>query len=396
MWKKIQGIFLSPIFIGLLLLGSLLFRRLSLPAMSLDMEAGLFNWYGFILKRGFANAFSENFALYTPPYLYLLWLASLVDGIVSRITLIKLISIGFDILSSFFIFKITRLKFPRTNVPWLAAVIGFSLPTVMLNSSYWGQCDSIYTAFLLGCLYFLLIERPVWAVFFFGISFAFKLQAIFLVPFLVVYTLRKRIPWLSAALVPVIYLALSIPAIIVGRDWWDVLTIYLHQTDKFPKWSATTPTIYLPLQGHLDLTSGLTVVTVILAGIIVTAWIWLAWKKKELDNQKSMVLAALASVALVPFILPRMHQRYFYPQDVLSLVAAFFLPELWFLPILSQIISMIAYGPFLFNLTFKIPLFGRNWDALLYLALPLELLTAVVILWKQFGKPSESEKAVVE
>jgi len=68
-------------------------------------------------------------------------------------------------------------------------------------------------------------------------------------------------------------------------------------------------------------------------------------------------------------------------------VAAFFMPELWFLPILSQIISVISYGPFLFNTSFQLHLFGQNLNALLYLALPLEILLLTVILWKQFRIP---------
>lgn len=395
MLKKARNFFSSPIFIGILLVVSLVLRRLSLPAISLDMEAGLFNWYGFILKKGFSDAFKENFALYTPPYLYLLWLASLFDGIFSRVTLIKLISVIFDLVSSFFILKIVWLKYPRSSIPWLAAAIGFTLPTVILNSTYWGQCDSIYTSFLLGCLFFILTDRPLWGVAFFAVAFAFKLQAVFLAPFLVLYTLRNKIPWFSAFLVPIIYGVISLPAIIVGRDWWDVLTIYLHQTDKFPKWSSTTPTMYLLLQGKLDLTPTLNLVTVGLAGSIILIWIWLAWRKKEKDNHNSISLAGLASVALVPFILPRMHQRYFYPQDVFSLVVAFFFPELWFLPILSQIISVIAYGPFLFNTSFKISLLGRNLDALLYLALPLEVLILGVILWRQFQKKPRTDNSAV-
>jgi Gpi18-like mannosyltransferase len=387
MLKRVQNILLSPIFIGLLLVLSLVLRRFSLPIISLDMEAGLFDWYGFILKRGFVNAFKENFALYTPPYLYLLWLASLVDGIVSRVTLIKLISIVFDALSAFFIYKITWLKYPHTRIPLLAAVLGFTLPTVILNSSYWGQCDSIYTSFILGCLYFVLVERPAWAIFFFSLAFAFKLQAIFLLPFLAVYTLRKRIHWLSYLLIPIVYVGFALPTIYAGRPWWEVMTIYVHQTDKFPKWSSTTPTMYLPLQGQIPLTDTLTLATIILAALILTIWIYLVWKKREKDGNSSIILAALASVALVPFILPRMHQRYFYPQDLISLVAAFFLPELWFLPLLSQVISVISYGPFLFNTNFQIHVFDRNLNAILYLALPLEILLLLVTLWWQFRSP---------
>jgi Gpi18-like mannosyltransferase len=392
MHKKIREFVSSPAFlviIVLLVAGSLLFRRYSLPAMTSDMEDGLFRWYGFILKRGFQNAFKEDFALYTPPYLYLLALATLFDGIVSRITLIKLISIFFDGLSAFFVYKLTWLKYPKTYVPLFAAALAFTLPTVMLNSSYWGQCDSIYTSFLLACVYFLLTERPIWAMFFFSLAFAFKLQSIFLLPFLGVYTLRGKIPWLSYLLIPVVYIAFSIPTIFAGRPWLDVLTIYAHQTDKFPKWSSVTPTLYLLLEGRVPLTETLSTMVVAGAVLIAAVWVLFTWKKRGTENFYSMLLNALVSVSMVPFILPRMHQRYFYPQDVFSLVIAFFRPELWFLPILSQVVSVIAYGPYLFNTTFRIPLFGRNWNALYWVALPAEVIILAVILWKQFRRTKD-------
>jgi Gpi18-like mannosyltransferase len=249
MLKKIQNFLLSPIFIITVLLISIAFRLYSLPKISLDMEAGLFKWYGFILKRGFVNAFKEDFALYTPPYLYLLALTTLVDGIVSRVTLIKLISILFDVVSAFYVYKIVCIKYPLGRAPWLAAALAWALPTVILNSSYWGQCDSIYTAFLLACVYFLLTERPVWAMFFFSVAFAFKLQAIFLLPFLGVYTLRRKIPWLSFALIPITYIILSIPTIWAGRPWLDVLTIYAHQTEKFPKMVIHHTNLVSPIAG---------------------------------------------------------------------------------------------------------------------------------------------------
>jgi Gpi18-like mannosyltransferase len=389
MLKRIQSFLLSPLFIIIVVAISLAVRVYSMRHISLDMEAGLFKWYGFILKRGFVNAFKEDFALYTPPYLYFLWLASLVNGIVSTVTLIKLISIVFDVLSAFFVYKIVRVKYPTGTAPWLAAALAFSLPTVILNSSYWGQCDSIYTAFLLACVYFLMLERPNWAMLSFSVALAFKLQAIFLLPFLGVYTLRRKIPWWSFALIPLIYIILVAPTVWAGRPWLDVLTIYAHQTDKFPKWSSTTPTMYLPLQGQLELTPTLTVLTVALAVMIASAWIIAAWLRRNPDTKKEIVMAGLASVALVPFILPRMHQRYFYPQDLLSLVIVFFEPELWFLPIISQVVSVLAYGPFLFNRNFQISLFGAKYSALLYVALPLQAILLTVVLIGQFRRSKQ-------
>jgi hypothetical protein len=131
-------------------------------------------------------------------------------------------------------------------------------------------------------------------------------------------------------------------------------------------------------------------VTVVVAVMLASTWIIATWLKRNPDAKKEFVMAGLASTALVPFILPRMHQRYFYPQDLLSLVIVFFQPELWPLPIISQIISVLAYGPFLFNRSFQISLFGAKYSALLYVALPLEAILIAVVLWKQFRKTKEN------
>jgi hypothetical protein len=73
------------------------------------------------------------------------------------------------------------------------------------------------------------------------------------------------------------------------------------------------------------------------------------WQAKaELDN-KYIILIAFISAMLIPFLLPKMHDRYFYPADVLSLLLAFYWPSLWFMPILLQLSSGGAISIFLFN-----------------------------------------------
>jgi Gpi18-like mannosyltransferase len=57
----------------------------------------------------------------------------------------------------------------------------------------------------------------------------------------------------------------------------------------------------------------------------------------------------MLSLLLVPFFLPKMHERYFYPADVLSVAYAFFFPEQFFIPIGMILISLFAYQPFLFG-----------------------------------------------
>ena len=107
--------------------------------------------------------------------------------------------------------------------------------------------------------------------------------------------------------------------------------------------------------------------------IAISCWIWFNARAKSELNQKAILFMSLASVALVPFLLPKMLDRYFYPADILSLIAAFYMPELWFIPILYQIISGLAYMTSLFNLPIL----------LIQIAAVLNTLTIGFLVWKQ-------------
>ena len=52
---------------------------------------------------------------------------------------------------------------------------------------------------------------------------------------------------------------------------------------------------------------------------------------------------------LLPFLLPKMHERYFYVADLLSIIVAFYQPSLFFVPVLMITISFFAYQPTLFG-----------------------------------------------
>ena len=116
-----------------------------------------------------------------------------------------------------------------------------------------------------------------------------------------------------------------------------------------------------------------TMVGLVVGVLIVSDWIWFNARAKSDLNQSMILVMSLISVALVPFVLPKMHDRYFYPADIFSLLAAFYMPELWFLPILYQIISSLAYSVYLFNAP---PLLTQ-------IAAVLNTLTIGFLIWKQ-------------
>lgn len=363
---------------------ALVLRLLLVPFTNYDTD-GYFRWYDFIVRNGIRSALGQNFAIYTPPYLYLLSLVTLTKNVISKIVAIKLIPTFFDLINAFLIFRILRLKYPVGNIPYLAAAVFLSAPTVVMNSALWGQVDSFYTCFLLITIFFLLTERPLFAMIGFGLALSIKAQAAFLGPFLLLMAWKKRIPWYGFGLVPLSYLAAMLPAMLAGRSLWDVLTVYRSQAAELqilshnaPNWYIFVPQSTYPVSMPI--------------GMLITVFISLSWahihsRQNSSNNYENVLFAALVSVALTPFLLPKMHDRYFYPADVLSILVGFSTPQFWFIPVCYQVISSLVYMIFLIE---------ADRSSMLILATQLNTAVMAYLLWKQFrlSKVHENPRVV--
>ena len=344
--KKFTDKFLKIAAILLLLL-SLTLRVISIPHSNQDMTTHNLRWYQTLYKKGIREALSTNFSNYTPPYTYFLALATRTHDFISPLVAIKLIPICFDFLGAFYIYKIIKLRHQQGDIPYLAAAVYFTAPTVIINSAYWGQADSLYTSLLLACLYFLMTEKSFSSMLALGLAFSIKAQAVFFLPFLGIMAIRKRIPWLYFGIIPLVYLAAILPVVLLGRPLLEALLIYTKQSDMFALLSMNAPNLYI-LFPH-EWYSSVLPIGIAAAIILIACWMYLTSKNKiDLDN-KYLILVAFISTALSPFLLPKMHDRYFYPADVLSIVLAFYWPVLWFIPVLYQFISISAYTVFLID-----------------------------------------------
>ena len=63
----------------------------------------------------------------------------------------------------------------------------------------------------------------------------------------------------------------------------------------------------------------------------------------------ALIALATFSLLAVPFLAPRMHERYFYPADLLAFAFAFFFPRLFGVPIAIGLVSLVSYCPSLFE-----------------------------------------------
>ncbi len=167
----------------------------TLPHSNPDFGIFLLPWYDFILAHGRFEALGLAFANYPPPYLYLLSLGTFLDGWLPPIVTIKLISVAFIPVAAIAVYRIARLSGRSRELSLLAAVTFCALPEVVLNSTAWGQCDIIYTGFLLFFTAAILQRRPSLAMVMLGIAFSFKLQTVLVGPVVLYLLLVGAIAW---------------------------------------------------------------------------------------------------------------------------------------------------------------------------------------------------------
>jgi hypothetical protein len=136
--------------------------------------------------------------------------------------------------------KIERIK----KAALISFVAALALPTVILNGSMWAQCDSIYGFFVVMCFYYILERKGGRAISMFALAFSFKLQAIFVLPAIIVsifsgHLKPKKFVWL-----PIGFLATCLPALIFGRSFANTFMVYINQTQSYEHLDMNCPTVW--------------------------------------------------------------------------------------------------------------------------------------------------------
>ncbi len=332
--------------IGIVL--AILIRYPFLSFFSHDYYYKIRIWIDTIRHGGFW-AFRNNFSTYNPPYLYLLYLIVRFFPDTPNVLVAKIPSLITDFICAYFVYLIVKIKYPNKFYPVFAAFTFLFLPTVILNGAFWGQADVLYTAPLIASLYFLIKKKNVLAFLAFGVSLAFKIQAIFLAPLLVALLFRREVSWKHFLLIPLVLFLAIVPSWIAGRPLPELISVYFTQADLYQQLTIVAATAYnwIP-DNHLDqrfFTSAAVIFTATLSFFFAI----LVYKSRTKLTPSLLVKLGLVPILFVPFFLPRMHDRYFYPADVLSIVFAFFYPDYFLVPVVIQLVSFFSYQNTLFN-----------------------------------------------
>ncbi|MDR1131241.1 MAG: glycosyltransferase 87 family protein [Oscillospiraceae bacterium] len=330
----------------------------ALRAFLMDYRSGDYNdflvhWVDYFRTSGGFKGFAGSVGNYNVPYLYFLALFSYLP--LKDLYLIKLLSISFDVVLAFGMMKLAGV-FTRSTPKRLAAyLLTLVLPTVIINGARWAQCDAIYTALAVLALWLALTDRPKRSVAFMALSFGFKLQAVFILPIYLVLVFARKIKFRHLFIFPAVYAALIMPAVLFGRSFVDTLLLYAGQTDSIGTGlNYNSPSLFAMISGNAD-TAALSAAGIAGAFLFVFAvFIWARRRRRNLGNEAILGITLLFTVG-IPFLLPRMHDRYFFMPDVLTLLPA----VLWsgYIPaaVFASFASLLGYYAY-FNYAYLLPM----------------------------------------
>lgn len=351
--------------IPIITLIALLIRFVWFPFVSRDYEIFLRPWFEEIKTNGGFMAIGRPIGDYLPSYVYILAALSYVPF--DSLFLIKIVSSIGDIIMAFYAMNIVFTKTQKSSKAVLVYTIVMFLPTVMLNSGAWGQCDSLYTAALMACLYYFMHGKSRAGMIAFAVSFIFKLQAVFFAPFILLLLIKKKIRFVQLYYIPAIYGLTILPAAIMGRTLFDLLTIYIRLAGSYSALSLNAPNFY----AFINIEN--TLIVSILSLVVFTLALVFAFQKlwnTNFEMTSDMIVRFCMLCALtMPFLLPHMHERYFYIADVLTVIYAVIYPKRWILPTIVITSSFLLYGVYLF---------GFTWMNAAYAAFPMFISVAIV------------------
>ncbi|MBQ9375741.1 MAG: glycosyltransferase family 39 protein [Ruminococcus sp.] len=322
----------SIVFIALITVFALIARVCLFPKESGDYHQFLLPWYNQLKDNGGIAAIGMNIGDYMPTYYYIMAILTYLP--LSPLVAIKLVSCIADVILAIMMYKTVKHLTNSKNKSLVAYAVTLFLPSVILNSSAWGQCDSIYTLFIVLSLYSVLRGKSWRCMLYFSIAFMFKIQAVFFAPVILILLMKRKINTTFVLAFPLVYFVTIMPAVMAGANFLHLLTVYFRQAGQYKLLNMYIQNAWSIL---FEVTSPeLSKAGVYFAGGIVLIAIFLVFRSKiELTNKNIVTLSALF-VLLVPFVLPHMHERYYYPATIMALLFVMINPKkIWTLLIME-------------------------------------------------------------
>jgi Gpi18-like mannosyltransferase len=281
-----------------------------------DMVLFLRPWFDHLVRHGPVGAFAHPFSNYTPAYLYLLAIVSTLHESMDALYLIKLLSVAGTLFAAFAVADL--IKACGGQPKW--AMLLFILPSAVINSALLAQCDALWAGACVLAAASMIRGRTARALVWCGVALAFKAQSAFIAPFIIGALIGHRAPLWHWAIPPLTAAAIMVPAWLADWPAWHLAMIYPVQSAWFEipgrlanPWMFGT--VFAPQATMSYFWVGFAAVA---AAFVALA----ALTSTSVRQPRAMALLALLSAIALPYLFPKMLERYFFLADVLALAIA--------------------------------------------------------------------------
>lgn len=306
-------------------------RCLGLNCESSDLGV-LTRWYYELIEAGPSLKSLYYFrGDYPLTYIFIIWLLTKVP--IKFAYTIKFASIILDYLMAFLFGKVAENVYPNEQKSFcLGYGIVMFLPTVIMNSAFWGQSDCFYGAFVMGVLLCLLKGKYPQMMLFLGIAFSYKLQTVFILPFvLMYYWIERKFSARLFLIVPAVMIGMHIPAIMAGYSPMIAFSQFMGQSEAYPFLYYFYPNFWFFFQAQPYFRFGMSATFLTIAALLVFV-VLLVKKGVRITNERVLPIALWIMFTCVMF-LPAMHERYTYMPEILACLYGIKHPKKIWLPI---------------------------------------------------------------
>lgn len=324
-------------------------RLIGIDYVSRDMSTAFIPWYNIMKARGGISALSEQVGDYSLLYQTIIALFTYID--VNPLYLYKLLPICFDFFLAISVaYFITHYDLSinieeRDRLFPLAYTYVVLLPTVVLNASFYGQCDSIYTFFLLWSVWFLYKEDYHFSFCMLGWGLAFKLQSVLLFPlFFYYYFANKKFSLANVFITVFVFWFSGFVAYTQRLQFLDNVNIYSNQVVMFKHMWMNIPSFWFFVGDDYDKWHMIAIaVTVLMLSLV---FIGAVKGKFRMESFEDIVAVAVFIEWTCVIYLPAMHERYTYVLDLLLLMLSFINKKYLIYAAIAIITSCLTYSSY--------------------------------------------------
>ena len=331
-------------YITLFLIGVLVRAFIFSLGVHFSGDVWIFQHWGIqMFEEGFSNIYySDTFIDYAPAYMYVLWLIAAVrdaTGWYALSTELNMITflpaVISDIVTTLFLYGISRRIFTESGAfgkPFLIA-LSYSLnPSIIINSSSWGQVDAVHTMLLAFAIYALYRKQGLHVYLLYGLAIMVKPHSLVAAPIFLYsafhyfknknYDPKAAFTMVSFALITFAFMAaITLP---FTQDfnlisWWYQ---YSQNLGTRPFMSINAFNFHLLMGGnwhHITPFANFVTITFVSGVTIYTFWmLHQRWSRSSL-----FFCAAMLNIITFNFAV-QMHERYLFPAILFLIIAAMF------------------------------------------------------------------------